>query len=241
MNPAEFAKLMQQELCVNASKGDFFAWAESQPDNLESEIDHHLVKLKLALRQKDRLAIREYAADLGNYAMAASDLLGALMRLTPDQEQLMSLMPFDGSYARTIPQRGRGRAVGSSRWTEVRAQLRRKGIIEAHPGVQAAMAPDRAGDRGDTGAADMTTVEIVSMLNFQPALKAPNRLLCHTEIGQLAVIKDAHSKKWIVRHNGVRISKVDHARHHEAIVEAGKHHAKACGLACVTPTQGNLK
>lgn len=72
------------------------------------------------------------------------------------------------------------------------------------------------------------------MLDFQPGLKAPHRYLHHSEIGQLAVVMDK-SRLWIVRHNGVRISKVDHRKVDQARAEAEAFYVAKCGAAKIIP------
>jgi len=68
---------MEGELQANhASKGDWTTW-RPDADQLLSELDHHVIKLRTALACSDKPGISEYSADIANIAMKASEVLGA--------------------------------------------------------------------------------------------------------------------------------------------------------------------
>lgn len=75
----QFAKRMQHELSANAQKGDWRLVTTAQWD---AEIDHHVAKLRAAIRLID---IQEYAADLANIAMGYA--YAAQQEFSPQKEQ----------------------------------------------------------------------------------------------------------------------------------------------------------
>lgn len=83
------------------------------------------------------------------------------------------------------------------------------------------------------------TDETVSVLDFRPGLKAANRMLCHTEIGQFAVVKDEKLRRWIARHQGVRISGATHKTWREAAAEASTFYLARCSAASINPHSEN--
>lgn len=60
------AQTMMRERHRNSHKGDWQDWQPTM-EELLSEIDHHLAKLKKAAAAQDVIGVREFSADLGNY------------------------------------------------------------------------------------------------------------------------------------------------------------------------------
>lgn len=71
-----FRSAMIKELRNNQRKGDILEW-----EGLESKIvdlEYHKAKLLIAIRQKNKFAIREYMADCANILMSIAHECGAL-------------------------------------------------------------------------------------------------------------------------------------------------------------------
>lgn len=65
-----FTRKMLIELVKNdARKGNFLNWKPMAADGM-SELDHHVVKLRAALKEGDPDTITEYCADIANIVMA---------------------------------------------------------------------------------------------------------------------------------------------------------------------------
>ncbi len=72
-----FGQKMFRELAANdPKKGDFLAWAPSA-EQASSELEHHFWKLMGGIRRGKKLEVSEFAADMGNIAMAIDRQLGA--------------------------------------------------------------------------------------------------------------------------------------------------------------------
>lgn len=76
MKPSEFALLMQRELNENTcAKGVWSAWRPTIPQ-AEKELDHHVEKLKTALKMRNQDGINEYAVDVANICMKIVEMAG---------------------------------------------------------------------------------------------------------------------------------------------------------------------
>jgi ribA/ribD-fused uncharacterized protein len=73
-----FLALMDFELHANAGKGDRPGWLGMDRSTVLLEVYYHLAKLQKAVRQDERAAIQEYAADVANMAMMVVDVCGCL-------------------------------------------------------------------------------------------------------------------------------------------------------------------
>lgn len=78
----QYGMQMRHELTANSGKGDFASWEPKLVD-LNSEIDHHLRKLRDAMKiaeesnlPNSRADVTEYAADVGNYMVKAIQMFG---------------------------------------------------------------------------------------------------------------------------------------------------------------------
>jgi hypothetical protein len=81
-----FAQAMRNELRANAHKGD---WTGASLSELSFEVLYHAAKLELAIREGDKKAILEFAADVGNGAMMVADVAEALdLSLASDEPSL---------------------------------------------------------------------------------------------------------------------------------------------------------
>lgn len=67
---------MRRELLSNAHKGT--EWREADPADLDCDVLYHVLKLSLAVKAKDKDAVREYAADVANCAAILADHFGVL-------------------------------------------------------------------------------------------------------------------------------------------------------------------
>jgi len=73
----EFGQKMFRELVANdPKKGDFLTWAPPTHQAV-SELEHHFLKLVGGMNRGKKFEISEYAADLGNIALAIDRHLGA--------------------------------------------------------------------------------------------------------------------------------------------------------------------
>lgn len=74
----KFAEQMRRELDapVNAAKGD--DWIPISVEEHRHEIVYHLVKLLLAVEEKDLAGIREFTADTANHLAMLADSFGVL-------------------------------------------------------------------------------------------------------------------------------------------------------------------
>ncbi|MGU3377676.1 hypothetical protein [Chryseobacterium sp. M5A1_1a] len=63
----EFTQQMKHELEVNNHKGDWIPWKDR--DEIISEIDYHVEKLKKAVLSQDDNLIKEHSADVANISM----------------------------------------------------------------------------------------------------------------------------------------------------------------------------
>jgi len=73
-----FIALMDFELHANSGKGDRPGWLGMDRSTALLEVYYHLAKLQKAVRQDERAAIQEYAADVANMAMMVVDVCGCL-------------------------------------------------------------------------------------------------------------------------------------------------------------------
>lgn len=71
----EFVAQMEAELQANQHKGDWRRWYPT-PLQVLSEIQHHEGKLMLALSAGDCARVKEYAADIANFAMKVDEQFG---------------------------------------------------------------------------------------------------------------------------------------------------------------------
>ena len=71
----EFVSQMEAELQANQHKGDWRRWYPT-PLQVLAEIQHHQGKLMLALSAGDCERVKEYAADLANFAMKVDEQFG---------------------------------------------------------------------------------------------------------------------------------------------------------------------
>lgn len=59
---------MRNEIDANKQKGDFFSWNPSH-DELFTELEHHVEKLRLATSFGNESAMAEHYADIANYSL----------------------------------------------------------------------------------------------------------------------------------------------------------------------------
>jgi hypothetical protein len=78
----EFVAQMEAELQANQHKGDWRRWYPT-PLQVLAEIQHHQGKLMLALSAGDCERVKEYAADLANFAMKVGEQFGGPNRCSP--------------------------------------------------------------------------------------------------------------------------------------------------------------
>lgn len=71
----EFVAQMEAELQANQHKGDWRRWYPT-PLQVLAEIQHHQGKLMLALSAGDCERVKEYSADLANFAMKVDEHFG---------------------------------------------------------------------------------------------------------------------------------------------------------------------
>lgn len=70
------APMCENELARNQWKGD--AWDQAHPVDLSADVLYHAAKLDRAVRENDREAIAELAADTANCAAIVADRMDAL-------------------------------------------------------------------------------------------------------------------------------------------------------------------
>ena len=78
----EFVSQMEAELQANQHKGDWRRWYPT-PLQVLAEIQHHQGKLMLALSAGDCERVKEYAADLANFAMKVDEQFGGPNETSP--------------------------------------------------------------------------------------------------------------------------------------------------------------
>jgi hypothetical protein len=61
----DFILQMEKELQNNQHKGNWLNWFPTKEESL-SELDHHVLKLKIALLNNNTENIKEYSADVAN-------------------------------------------------------------------------------------------------------------------------------------------------------------------------------
>jgi hypothetical protein len=85
----EVAKEMVVQLAANQHKGDREVWVNMNVETLIDEIHYHTNKLASAVALKDKLHIKEYAADIANLAGMVMDKMKVidLDSIDPDQSR----------------------------------------------------------------------------------------------------------------------------------------------------------
>lgn len=80
-----FMALMEAELHANSSKGDRPGWLAMTPSAALLEIYGHTAKLSAAVKNWDRIKIKEHSVDVANMAMMLLDVCTDLTA-TPDNQ-----------------------------------------------------------------------------------------------------------------------------------------------------------
>lgn len=99
----DFMLRMVKELEANSGKGD---WRDWHPDRslIVSEIRHHVDKLAEAIDKHHPALVSEFAADLANYAMKASEIYGEPLPsdtvIEPGRPGVYRARPFRGNAER---------------------------------------------------------------------------------------------------------------------------------------------